>query len=1359
MSGYPPDAAAALQAELDATKRQLVDAETHFAKLKTISRKALEEFNRVKDDLARESAARSDVEDRLAAVHDDLVKEATRRKHLEQLLQATAAGASSAHSSAAATAAASPQGSPQIATRSLFANGNGPAGSGTGADASAAYAEIDRLRRELRAEGNRRHDADTAHAAAQKALANEVAERKRLASELALASATAERLRAQMREDQEYIERLEEMLENIKDDLRATRRERDDLEADLVAARDELAAISATSPSMRPHHGLASPVATPASTPPVRPPRPARPARPAEDSDDDEGGLRADDDAKRSPAAKRMAEDSAAGPNDSVVANAVDDDLDDRSIVTSIVTALTESLDRPGPLETDPAAPPVPQLPDTLRSAATRGSGSAASSVKDLESVPEEDEDEENASGEPTAATSTDEIFIQRKRNLLREVEELEALRARLQRDVASLEATPRNTASPAPSGSSSTTIVPATAAPAVVAAAAEGDRTAATPPPLPTKDLPLLPPTAAAGAQDGLSPVSAAPSNGAANFSASTIIHAEDVPREASLHRETVSAATVLVRPPRTASYPLDTSNSAAAASGGSNPGTPSEEIPPVPALPAAAAAAADRAPTPGLDSVKSPTLGASKSLDGLTRAERRALITLEPILVPPPRSGPSILANSPNAAAALRPADEPMSPTPGIGSPRRADGGMGGSLSAPTSPRVVNPHQEALEAARAAGPSPGPVVVRGSPAVKASPAAPSPVPSLREIGAAGASPAAVMGSSAHGPGGITLGLVGAGYRRPSYDITPLSSPSREHTFTFPAPKRPKKPSKFNLGLAGVTSAFAKIKDKMTAEDDSAYGSGGSSGYASSAGTASMPPTPGYGPGGRKMSAKPPGTGTGPSPNASPAGQLHSGGQFPSPSPPPAGSLDDDAASIRSVALGSSNAMTSGDKSHIFQATTFNKIVKCHQCGDRIWGMGGAREMSCRCCGLVAHTKCAPMVPPRCPGAIEAHITDGKGFKAKAGKHGAGSAGAGAAAAAAAAGAAGANAGGPPVKVFGVDLAQTMAGDPHGVPAVVARCVAAVEAIGMDFEGVYRKSGPLNLVKQAVADFDRGHLPNLADEDVYGDVTVATSVLKQYLRDLPNPLITFGVYPLVKEAMRATASDHGGDEAADDAELAARQAAMRRAVAQLPPAHAATLHVLFAHLRRVADNHALTRMTPHNLGVVFGPTLMRDPARGEAYFDMGSIDVVEFLLEHHTALFGSASAAAAQQQPPLPPPAHHQHHASDDGTGIALPRLHLPSLGLPSDALMDFSSLLYMDGRTPTGEDPSSSAASAALAPPGVKSSSASMPPRSARGSDASFDVLAAYGTPSINNGGGGTGNPDADAAARARLMRAPTA
>jgi len=62
----------------------------------------------------------------------------------------------------------------------------------------------------------------------------------------------------------------------------------------------------------------------------------------------------------------------------------------------------------------------------------------------------------------------------------------------------------------------------------------------------------------------------------------------------------------------------------------------------------------------------------------------------------------------------------------------------------------------------------------------------------------------------------------------------------------------------------------------------------------------------------------------------------------------------------------------------------------------------------------------------------------------------------------------------------------------------------------GMDYEGIYRKSGGTNQMRQIQDEFERGDDVQFSPDL---DICSVTSVLKQYLRNLPNPLITFEVY------------------------------------------------------------------------------------------------------------------------------------------------------------------------------------------------------------------------------------------------------
>ena len=68
-----------------------------------------------------------------------------------------------------------------------------------------------------------------------------------------------------------------------------------------------------------------------------------------------------------------------------------------------------------------------------------------------------------------------------------------------------------------------------------------------------------------------------------------------------------------------------------------------------------------------------------------------------------------------------------------------------------------------------------------------------------------------------------------------------------------------------------------------------------------------------------------------------------------------------------------------------------------------------------------------------------------------------------------------------------------------------------------MDQEGIYRKTGGNSQVNMIKDGFDKNDNFDISDPDL--DITAVTSVLKQYFRKLPTPLLTFDVYERILES------------------------------------------------------------------------------------------------------------------------------------------------------------------------------------------------------------------------------------------------
>ncbi|WFD25863.1 Rho-type gtpase-activating protein [Malassezia nana] len=151
-------------------------------------------------------------------------------------------------------------------------------------------------------------------------------------------------------------------------------------------------------------------------------------------------------------------------------------------------------------------------------------------------------------------------------------------------------------------------------------------------------------------------------------------------------------------------------------------------------------------------------------------------------------------------------------------------------------------------------------------------------------------------------------------------------------------------------------------------------------------------------------------------------------------------------------------------------------------------------------------------------------------------------------------------------------------------VPRLVDWCILAVETNGLQDEGLYRKSGSTYGQRQLVQLFDSGKAFDLCDANVFNDMAIITSVLKSYLRKLPEPLIPSDMHVQFMEL---------GERLAQSPTAVA---SMQALLEGLSPVHLATLERVCLHLKVVHQHQLQTRMNARNLGLVFGPTLMRAP-------------------------------------------------------------------------------------------------------------------------------------------------------------------
>ncbi|KAI8865787.1 RhoGAP-domain-containing protein, partial [Ramicandelaber brevisporus] len=191
---------------------------------------------------------------------------------------------------------------------------------------------------------------------------------------------------------------------------------------------------------------------------------------------------------------------------------------------------------------------------------------------------------------------------------------------------------------------------------------------------------------------------------------------------------------------------------------------------------------------------------------------------------------------------------------------------------------------------------------------------------------------------------------------------------------------------------------------------------------------------------------------------------------------------------------------------------------------------------------------------------------------------------------------------------MFGTPLVTQTSIEQRQVPWLVEACLGFVEKYGLRMEGVYRKSASTSETKLIHHEISlrsqfRSYNGPLGNDSI--DVSAITSILKQYLRDLPNPVICFESYPAWIEAIKNRDVDR-------------RVSAIQHALTLMPFCHQLTLELLVRHLNLVEKHSDANRMNSKNLAVVFGPTLLKSPEGppGQEFFDMGhKSNIVDFLI------------------------------------------------------------------------------------------------------------------------------------------------
>ncbi|XP_040509493.1 unconventional myosin-IXb isoform X7 [Gallus gallus] len=245
----------------------------------------------------------------------------------------------------------------------------------------------------------------------------------------------------------------------------------------------------------------------------------------------------------------------------------------------------------------------------------------------------------------------------------------------------------------------------------------------------------------------------------------------------------------------------------------------------------------------------------------------------------------------------------------------------------------------------------------------------------------------------------------------------------------------------------------------------------------------------------------------------------------------------------------------------HVFTNYQVSIRQSCEHCSSYIWPM----EKACLCsvCKLTCHKKCMSKIQSSCTSCGKKNEQDAE------------------------------------PRHFGVSV-SSLTSERNSVPIVMEKLLEHVEMHGLYTEGIYRKSGSANRMKELKQLLQAD--PNSVKLENYPIHTI-TGILKQWLRELPDPLMTSAQY---NDFLRAV-------------ELPEKQeqlCAIYSVLEQLPQANHDTLERLIFHLVKVALIEDVNRMSPNALAIVFAPCLLRCPDTSDPLTSMKDVSKTTMCVE-----------------------------------------------------------------------------------------------------------------------------------------------
>uniref|UniRef100_A0AAR2JF38 Rho GTPase activating protein 17a n=1 Tax=Pygocentrus nattereri TaxID=42514 RepID=A0AAR2JF38_PYGNA len=230
----------------------------------------------------------------------------------------------------------------------------------------------------------------------------------------------------------------------------------------------------------------------------------------------------------------------------------------------------------------------------------------------------------------------------------------------------------------------------------------------------------------------------------------------------------------------------------------------------------------------------------------------------------------------------------------------------------------------------------------------------------------------------------------------------------------------------------------------------------------------------------------------------------------------------------------------------------------------------------------------------------------------------------------------------------FGTGLDEHLKRSGREIALPIEACVMMLLETGMKEEGLFRIAAGASKLKKLKAALD---CSTSQLEEFYSDPHAVAGALKSYLRELPEPLMTYQLYDEWIQASNVPDPDK-------------RLQALWLVCDQLPKNNKANFRYLVKFLAKLAQESELNKMTPSNIAIVLGPNLLWAKTEGSlaemaAATSVHVVTIIEPIIQHadwffpedvdssnklmdHNPRRGSTLTrkqhASPAFQPPLPP-------------------------------------------------------------------------------------------------------------------------